>query len=110
MVSVGPTKTLSFDEIIPGNSVRVTEDGMIYAVDLTMVITGKSRDQAGLALRNLSEETFQSIKFIDRNTGGRGNGRTKLVTFDDALEDSLQSILLYRCLLEESLYRNYFRY
>ena len=26
------------------------------------------------------------MKFIERNTGGRGNGRTKLVTFDDALE------------------------
>ena len=40
-------KTLSFDEIIPGNSVRVTSDGMIYAVDLVMVITGKNRNDAG---------------------------------------------------------------
>ena len=40
-------KTLSFDEIIPGNSVRVTSDNMIYAVDLVMVITGKNRNDAG---------------------------------------------------------------
>ena len=40
-------KTLSFDEIIPGNGVRVTSDNMIYAVDLTMVITGKHRNESG---------------------------------------------------------------
>ena len=34
-------KTLSFDEILPGNSVRVSHDNMIYAVDLVMVITGE---------------------------------------------------------------------
>ena len=39
-------KTLSFDEIIPGNSVRVTSDNMIYAVDLVMVIVGKTRNEA----------------------------------------------------------------
>ena len=83
---MGSIKALSFDEIIPGNSVRVTSDNMIYAVDLTMVITGKPRDQAGLTLRNLSEESFPSIKFIERPTGGRGNGKTKLVSFNDALE------------------------
>ena len=47
MLSVCPTKTLSFDEIIPGNGVRVTSDNMIYAVDLTMVITGKHRNESG---------------------------------------------------------------
>jgi hypothetical protein len=73
MVSVGPTKTLSFDEIIPKNSVRVTADGMIYAVDLTMVITGKSRDQSGGIIRTLPEENFPSRKFLERNTGGKGN-------------------------------------
>ena len=83
---MGSIKALSFDEIIPGNSVRVTSDNMIYAVDLTMVITGKTRNDAGQALRNLTEESFQAVKLTDRNTGGRGNGRTKLVSFNDALE------------------------
>ncbi len=46
MLSLCPTKTLSFDEIIPGNGVRVTSDNMIYAVDLTMVIAGKNRNDA----------------------------------------------------------------
>ena len=59
---MGSIKALSFDEIIPGNSVRVTSDNMIYAVYLTMVITGKTRNDAGQALRNLTEESFQAVK------------------------------------------------
>ena len=47
MLKVCPTKSLIFDELIPGNNVRVTEDNMIYAVDLTMVITEKNRNEAG---------------------------------------------------------------
>ena len=34
-------RALSLDEILPGNSVRVSHDNMIYAVDLVMVITGE---------------------------------------------------------------------
>jgi hypothetical protein len=41
MLEVCPTKSLSFNELIPGNSVRVTFDNLIYAVDLTMAMTGK---------------------------------------------------------------------
>lgn len=81
-------KYLSFEEIVHGRdaSVRITDDGYIYAVDLAMVMTGKPRDEAGLAIRRLPEDIFQSIKMIERSLPGRGNGRTKLVTFQDALE------------------------
>lgn len=78
--------TLSFEEIIPGSSVRFTDDGMLFAVDLVMAITGKNRDEAGMVIRRLTDEIFTSSKLIERNTGGRGNARTKLVTFNDALE------------------------
>ncbi len=79
---------ISFAEIIHGRdaTVRVTHDHMIYAVDLVMVMTGLARDQAGLALRRLSDEKFSSIKMIERNTGGSGNSKTKLVSFEHALE------------------------
>lgn len=42
-------KTISFAEIVHGRdaSVRVTEDNLLYAVDLAMVVTGKDRDHAG---------------------------------------------------------------
>ncbi len=43
------TKTLSFAELVRGRdaSVRVTDDGYLYAVDLAMVVTAKDRDHAG---------------------------------------------------------------
>jgi len=66
--------------------VRVTPDGLLYAVDLTMVVTGSTRDDSGKALRRLSDENFSSDKLTERNTGGSGNSRTKLVTFQNAIE------------------------
>jgi hypothetical protein len=78
----------SFSEIVQGRDagVRVTPDGLLYAVDLTMVVTGSNRDDSGKALRRLSDENFSSDKLTERNTGGSGNSRTKLVTFQNAIE------------------------
>jgi hypothetical protein len=45
-----PTKSISFDEIYPGKNVRVTLDNLICAVDLTMVIMGKNKNDAGKLL------------------------------------------------------------
>ena len=80
------TLSLSFEEILPGGSVRLTNDGMLYAIDLVMVISGKNNNDAGKDLRNLAEETFASSKFIERKTPGKGNSKTKLVSFTNALE------------------------
>ncbi len=43
------SKLISFAEIIQGRdaSVRVTDDNLLYAVDLAMLGTGYSRDYAG---------------------------------------------------------------
>jgi hypothetical protein len=43
------SKMISFAEIVQGrdSSVRVTDDNLLYAVDLAMVGTGHSRDRAG---------------------------------------------------------------
>ena len=49
-------------------------------------MTGLSRDDAGRTLRRLSEEIFSSDKMSEKNTGGSGNSRTKLVSFKHALE------------------------
>ena len=78
--------SLSFNELLPGKSVRVTADNMIYAIDLAMVVTEKNRDDAGKSLRNLSADIFQAGKFVKRDTGGRGNTKTRLVSFTDAIE------------------------
>ena len=80
--------SFSFAEIVQGRdaSVRVTHDGLLYAVDLVMVVTGKNRDDAGWTLRNIPEDKFPSVKITDRKMPGRGNTHTKLLTFQNALE------------------------
>ena len=80
------TLSLNLDEIVAGGSVRVTNDGLLYAVDLVMIISDKNRDEAGMVLRRLPEEVFASIKAIERRTPGKGNAKTKLISFTDAIE------------------------
>jgi GTPase SAR1 family protein len=81
-------KSISFDEIVQGRdaSVRITVDGLIYAIDLVMVVTGKGRDHSGKTLRDLPEEVFPSEKFYERNVGGKGMYNTKVLKFEDAIE------------------------
>ena len=89
MSSVGfKVSAISFAQIIHGrdSSVRVTRDGLIYAVDLVMVVSDLERNQAGLALRRVIEKNLLSIKMVERNTGGKGNARTQLVDLKDALQ------------------------
>lgn len=66
------TKYISFDEIVQGrdSQVRVTDDGLIYAVDLVMVVTGKDRDHASQALRGLSNDVFSVERFVQRKFPG----------------------------------------
>ena len=87
MSSLVPS-AISFAQILHGReaSVRVTSDGLIYTVDLVMVVTGLARDQAGLALRRVLAKNSLSINLIERNTGGKGNSRTQLVNLKDALQ------------------------
>jgi hypothetical protein len=82
------SKCITFAEIVQGRdaSVRVTEDGMIFVVDLVMVVTGKDRNVAGEIIRRTPEEIFQSSKMLERSFPGRGNGKTKLLAFQDAIE------------------------
>ena len=81
-------KTISFDEIVKGRdaTVRVTDDDLLYAVDLVMVMNGSERDQAGLTLRRLPEKLFPSNHWIERKTQGKGNAHTKLVNFTHGIE------------------------
>lgn len=51
-----------------------------------MVVTVKNRDDAGKVIRNLPEEMFSSATFTEKNIGGSGNSRTKLISFKDAIE------------------------
>lgn len=89
MSSIGfKVSTISFAEIIHGrdSSVRVTHDGLIYAVDLVMAVTGKERDYSGQVLRTLPEDSFQSRKFLERQLSNRGGHKTKLLNLQDAIQ------------------------
>ena len=82
------SEIISFAALTRGihSSVRVTADALIYAVDLAMVVTGLDRDAAGLALRRILNKKTVTFNVTERNTGGLGNYKTKLVNFKDALQ------------------------
>ena len=95
MVAAGSVNTISFAEIVKGRdaSVRVTVDGLIYVVDLVMVVTGKDRDHASQALRSISSDLFDTARFHERRLSSRYdcfNGCFPLAekTRDKAIEKS----------------------
>ncbi len=81
-------KVISFAEIVQGRdaTVRVTPDGLLYAVDLVVVITGQTRHQAAKTLRFIPENIFLgekiSLKKVENNKGKE----TKVISFPDAIE------------------------
>jgi hypothetical protein len=75
----------NFGELVPNGKVTVFE-GHLVAVEIAMIGTGKNRNAAGAVLRNLKEEQFSSSKYVEKRMRGTGNGRTKLLTFSDAIE------------------------
>ena len=74
-------KSFSFAEIVHGrdSSVRVTDDGLLYAVDLVMVVTGKNCNHSNECLRDLDPSLFNNDNFVIRE-------RSRLITFQDAIE------------------------
>ncbi len=80
--------TISFETVVKDRdaTVRITDDNLIYAVDLVMVVTGKDANQAGEVLRRLPDEIFQTSKLLDRQLSKRGGPKTKLISFKHAIE------------------------
>jgi hypothetical protein len=72
---------LSFAEIVQGRdtTVRVSYDGLIYAVDLIMAVTGKNCNDSNEVLRGLQPSVFDKEKLVVRT-------RSRLLTFDHAIE------------------------
>ena len=77
---------ISFAEIVQGRdaSVRVTDDRLLYAVDLAMVGTGHSRDYAAQIIRMIPDDVFNSHKYIERQI--HAGHPTKLLSFEDAID------------------------
>jgi hypothetical protein len=75
------TKYMSFAEIIQGreSNVKMSKDGLIYAVDMVMVITGKNRNNSCETLRAMKPSLFNNEKFVIYN-------KRKLLSFQHAIE------------------------
>jgi hypothetical protein len=70
--SVQEPQHMSFAEIVQGrdSNVRMTHDGLIYAVDLVMVVTGKNRNDSAKDIRNIDPLSFSDNKFVTRKLSG----------------------------------------
>ncbi len=73
MAAAAISKTISFADIVKGRdaSVKVTDDGLVFAVDLVVVMTNQERNHAAKTLRNIPDELFHSQNFIDRQLSSR---------------------------------------
>lgn len=79
-------RVFNFKELVPNGHVTVTEDGMLYAVELVMVVNGCNRVAANNTLSRVKEEHFSCSKLSIKKMPGKGNGHCKLVTFENAIE------------------------
>jgi hypothetical protein len=83
---------LTFKNVIPGHdvsaSVRITDDGcLLNVVDLVMGVTGNDRDYSSKIIGTVTQaKIFDAKKIVLRKTPGVGNGKTKFVSFSDAIE------------------------
>ncbi len=55
-----------FSSLVKNGSVKVTEDALWVAVDLTMAVTGKTRNQSGEQLRTLDSHLFSQVRSLDK--------------------------------------------
>ena len=55
---------LSLDAVLPGGSIRFTEDGLVYAVDLVSIVTGKNKHEAAEVLRRLPDGVYSYIRVV----------------------------------------------
>ena len=88
MNTVEITKVLSFNGLFTSknDTVRVTDDHMIYAIDLAVAVTGKDRRHAAQTIRDIDEKCFERTKFSERQLSQTGGAMTKLVSFKDAIQ------------------------
>ena len=77
---------ISFEEIVPGKTVFVTDDGYIDAIQLVVVFSCVTPRYASSVLKRIPETQFPSSNFITRKIkAGSGNAKTKLVSFNHAI-------------------------
>jgi hypothetical protein len=79
---------ISFAQIVKKRNadVRISDDGLLYAIDLVMVMTGSKNDPAGLKIRRLCTKSREvNVMMIERKNVGGGRA-TKLISFKNAIQ------------------------
>lgn len=82
-------ENISFDDLIKGESVRITDDSppFLSAVDVIKVVTGKDKRYSAEQLRIVIKDGFFSDeKVVQKKLPGKGNSRSSTVSFQDAIE------------------------
>lgn len=74
-VHIAPTfgrRMISFAEIIHDRktAVRVTDDGLVFAIDLVMALTGRDKNNANQSLRAINDEDFHMENYVMRPISG----------------------------------------
>ena len=84
---VDNVRLISFSDIIPNHHtvVRISSDGLVFAIDLVMALTGRNKDKANQSLRSISDEDFHLENYIKRPISG-STQFNKLVTFQHAMD------------------------
>lgn len=75
-------RILNVNEIISRAYVPVTEDNLLYALELISVVNGNGRDYAKQVLAKICKAGFDRNKIIERKIDGKA---TKLISFADAV-------------------------
>lgn len=77
--------TISFESISPkSTAVRVTEDGLMFALDLFTIITGRDRKKASQTLARIGSKSETSSLLTLKKAANKKNPR-KLISFGDAI-------------------------
>ena len=83
--------SISFKGIVSGfDTVRYTRDGLLFAVDLVRVITGRDQNHAASMFRDLPLKRYElfriyNVTFVFRRFEGRTGYPTRLVTPQNAI-------------------------
>ena len=95
----GLYKTVSFEGITPGLTVRITDDGHMLALDFLSTLTGGDRKKASQTLARINSRTDIADLLTLRRVDGKHKSR-KLVSFSNAVQ--LLLVLPKRTVLMET--------
>ena len=80
---------VKLDQLLPGATVYVLKEAipLFHAIDVAKIVTGKDKNQAAEAIRNIPSDMFEKKRFQKRKIKlPSGSVTTKFVTYEDILK------------------------